>query len=45
MPYRVAKRKDKYCVEKTPSGEEIACHDSEDEAFAQMRALYASEND
>ena len=45
MPYRVAKRKDKNSVEKPPSGEEIACHDSEDEAFAQMRALYASEND
>ena len=45
MPYRVAKRKNKFCVVKTPSGEEIACHDTEDEAFAQMRALYASEND
>ena len=45
VPYRMVERNDKFCIEKTPSGEEMGCHDTDDEALAQMRALYASEND
>ena len=45
MPYRLVDRDGKVCVEKTPTGEEMGCHDNEDDALAQMRALYAAEND
>jgi len=41
----MVERNDKFCIEKTPSGEEMGCHETDDEALAQMRALYASEND
>lgn len=48
LPWKVFKKDDKYCVHKlTPEGEkgeEVTCHDSEDSAMAQMRALYAKAN-
>lgn len=43
MPYEVRKSGDRYCVHKLDSGEQVACHDSEAEAMAQMKALYANE--
>ena len=30
-----------FCVEKTEDGKVMGCHKTEDDAFAQMRALYA----
>lgn len=45
MPYRIREENDKYCVDKVPTGEEMGCHDTEDEAISQMRALYAAEDD
>tara|TARA_B100000900_G_scaffold405954_1_gene416262 strand:- start:1471 stop:1611 length:141 start_codon:yes stop_codon:yes gene_type:complete len=46
MPYSIRNTDDgKYCVDKTPTGEEMGCHDTEDEAYAQMRALYAAEDE
>lgn len=49
MPYMIQKDNDKYCVHKEnadgSAGETIACHDTEDQAKEQMRALYASEAD
>ncbi len=45
MPYRIVERNDKFCVEKVPSGKEMGCHETDDEALAQMRALYASEDE
>jgi len=46
MPYRIVENSNgEYCVEKTPTGEEMGCHTSEDDALAQMRALYAAEDD
>jgi phage head maturation protease len=43
MPYHIEKRDDQFCVIKDDGGENEGCHDTEDEANAQMRALYASE--
>tara|TARA_B100000530_G_scaffold116400_1_gene72522 strand:- start:452 stop:595 length:144 start_codon:yes stop_codon:yes gene_type:complete len=46
MPYRIVKRDDEYCVQKTVDDKKIiACHSNEDDAYAQMRALYAAEDD
>ena len=46
MPYNIRETDDgKFCVDKTPTGEEMSCHDTEDEAISQMRALYAAEDD
>jgi len=45
MPYAIRESDGKYCVDKVPTGEEMGCHDTEDEAIAQMRALYAAEGD
>ncbi len=42
-PWHVEKRGDKWCVVKDSDGETVACHDTEEEANAQMRALYANE--
>jgi len=42
-PWRVEKRGDQYCVIKESDNSTVACHDTEDEANAQVRALYASE--
>lgn len=48
MPWKVFPKDDKYCVHKLTDdggkGEEVACHDSEEQATAQLRALYAEEN-
>lgn len=46
MPYMIQKKGSKFCLhkqneDKTP-GEEITCHDTEEEAKAHMRALYAN---
>jgi phage head maturation protease len=38
------KRDDRWCVIKNDDGENEGCHDSEEKARAQMRALYASED-
>jgi hypothetical protein len=50
MPWKVFKKDDQhYSVHKlTPEGEkgeEVACHDSEEKASAQLRALFANVND
>ena len=45
MPYRIVKVKDKHCVQKTDDRKLMGCHKTEDEARAQMRALYASEDE
>jgi hypothetical protein len=44
VPWHIAKRGDEWCVIKDDDGESEGCHESEEEAKAQMRALYASEN-
>lgn len=49
MPYKVVKQDDQYCVYKLdandqPTGDPAHCHDTEDEAQAQVRALYANED-
>lgn len=43
MPWKVERQGDRYCVVKTDSGERVGCHDTEAEAKAQLRALYANE--
>ena len=47
MPWKIFEREDKHCVYKVDSDDEptelVHCHDTNDEAVAQMRALYASE--
>ena len=43
MPYRIIERDGKHCVQKTTDDEIMGCHPTDDEAIAQMRALYASE--
>jgi hypothetical protein len=45
MPYRIVENDGEYCVEKTPTGEQMGCHNSEDDAISQMRALYAAEDE
>ena len=45
MPYNIRESDGKYCVDKTPTGEEMGCHNTEDEEIMQMRALYAAEDD
>lgn len=42
MPYRIEERDGKYCVVKETDGETIHCHDTREQAEAQMRALYAN---
>jgi len=48
MPWQVHKKDSQYCIyKKNPDGskgEEVACHDSEESAMGQMRALYAKAN-
>lgn len=44
MPWHVEQREDEWCVIKDADGESEGCHESEEKAKAQMRALYASEN-
>jgi len=45
MPYEITKQGDRFCVVKAGTDESLGCHDSEDKAQAQMRALYANEKD
>lgn len=45
MPYKLAKKGSKTCVIKEGSGESMGCHSDDKKAKAQLRALYASEND
>jgi len=44
MPWRVTKQGAKFCVVKISDGAVVACHDTEEKANAQRRALYASED-
>jgi phage head maturation protease len=44
MPWHIEKRDDEYCVVKDADGSSAGCHPTEEEAKAQLRALYASEN-
>lgn len=44
MPWKIEKRGEQFCVIKEDDGENEGCHDTEEQAKAQMRALYASEN-
>lgn len=48
MPWKVFREGSQYCVHKLSpdggKGEKVACHDSQDGARSQARALYASEN-
>jgi hypothetical protein len=43
MPWKIEKKSGRYCVVKETDGSTVACHDTEDEALAQQRALWASE--
>jgi hypothetical protein len=48
MPYKAFKQGDKWCVHKhdtdgNPMGDAMGCHATEDEANAQVKALYANE--
>ena len=43
MPYRIVERDGKHCVQKTTDDQIMGCHPTDDEAIAQMRALYAVE--
>jgi hypothetical protein len=45
MPWHVEKRDDEWCVIKDDDGEVEGCHDSEEEAEEQRKALYAQEPD
>lgn len=44
MPWHVEKRDGEFCVIKDSDGESEGCHETEEKAKAQMRALYATEN-
>ena len=50
-PYNIFEQEGRYCVYKVntqsgrPDGEALGCFDSQEEALAQMRALYANEPD
>jgi hypothetical protein len=43
MPWKISKRDGKYCVTKESDGSIVHCHETEAEALAQQRALYAGE--
>jgi hypothetical protein len=43
VPWKVRKSGDKYCVVKKADGETVACHETQAQARAQLRALYAAE--
>jgi HK97 family phage prohead protease len=43
-PWHVEKRGDQYCVIKDSDGSEVSCHDTQEEADAHVRALYANES-
>ncbi|MFA5636310.1 MAG: hypothetical protein WC977_10465, partial [Anaerovoracaceae bacterium] len=48
MPWQALERDGKWCVYKLdgdePTGDVLGCHDTKDEAEAQVAALYANEN-
>jgi phage head maturation protease len=44
VPWHIEKRENEWCVIKDDDNENEGCHDTENKAKAQMRALYASEN-
>lgn len=44
MPYKVMQQGEQWCVMKEGSDKSMGCHDSQDEAEAQMRAIYANEH-
>ena len=41
MPYRIEERDGKYCVVKETDGKTIHCHETREQAEAQMRAVAA----
>jgi hypothetical protein len=43
MPWKIVARDGRHCVVNEETGEEVACHATEAEAMAQMRALHANE--
>lgn len=43
MPWRVEKQGEKHCVVKESDNSVVHCHDTREQAVAQMRALYAGE--
>lgn len=43
MPWHIEESDGRFCVVKDDGGDNEGCHDSRDEAEAQMRALYANE--
>lgn len=45
MPYKKEKKGDKWCVINADTGDEKACHNTEEEADRQIRLLHAIEND
>lgn len=45
MPYKIAKRDDKYCVVNSANGNTVHCHETRAKAVAQLRALYANVKD
>lgn len=42
-PWHVEKDGDQWCIIKDADGSQVACHDTEEQAQAQLRALYANE--
>jgi phage head maturation protease len=44
VPWHIEKREDEFCVIKDDDGENEGCHETEEGAKRQLRALYASEN-
>lgn len=44
MPWKIEKRGNQHCVIKESDGSTVHCHDTREEAVAQMRALYANED-
>lgn len=44
MPWKIEERDGKFCVIKESDGSVVHCHDTREQALAQQRALYASEN-
>ena len=44
MPYSIEKHGDEWCVVKDADGDVLGCHDTEDGAEAQLRAVYANEH-
>jgi hypothetical protein len=45
VPYKVEKKGDQWCVINADTGEEKACHATEEDAERQKRLLLAIEND